>query len=671
MNMTMEQDTPQEEAPSQDINGLQKLIGFIRGGNIALDMESEKLHKISAQCKLEYDLDLATLGDLQQRWDAGEKLARQVREAKNYPLENSANIKYPLLVKAALDFAANAYPEIVKGKDVVTCNIVGKDPQGTKQARADRVGEYMSWQHTDGIANWQEQTDELLTVLPVYGCMFRKSYPDRVRGFAKDLIRPQDIVMDYYADFETTPRFTHLISYYPYEIQEKISLQEFREFTYSLATDSQEPQKFLCQYTRLDLDEDGYPEPYEVIMHEESGEVVSITAFYSEESIKVNKGGQVAAVQPIQLFTQYKLLPAIDGCGYGSGFGDLLEGINEVINTNLNQLVDAGTLANIQGGFIGAGVRMQGGKMTVKNGQWNPVQSSGASLRDNIVPFPFNGPNVVLFQLLGTMLEAGEKLAGTQIGFKDIPANMGEGVALNLMERGARVYSAIFKRIHRALKREFGIQFELNRLYLPKENYADFHEGEDPQTLAEDFAQKFKADVAPISDPEMSTDIQRLGRATFLTQFKDDLALDPIEIRRRVFQAVGIADIDKLFAQQQQANPAMMALEELKLRLAQADLEKKQAETKEIMTRLPKIEAETANTDAATVNELAKAESKEKGEQLSMLVEGMRLIKEINNDQQAAQVGNGGNIPVEDAGSNASGGAMAEAMAAGLPSPIA
>jgi hypothetical protein len=208
-----------------------------------------------------------------------------------------------------------------------------------------------------------------------------------------------------------------------------------------------------------DLDDDGYPEPYCVTVHKETRKVVRIKARFDADGVTTNAQGEVVRIEPLKYVTKYGFMPSVDGSYYDVGFGLLLEAINETVNSTINQLMDAGHLANTQGGFIGAGVSIKSGALKFAPGEWKKVEATGVDLKNSIVPLPIKEPSAVLFNLLGMLIEAAKEISAT----KDIltgetnQAQQPVGTTLAMIEQGLKVYTAIIKRVHRALKAELGL----------------------------------------------------------------------------------------------------------------------------------------------------------------------------------------------------------------------
>lgn len=590
-----------EEAPAKPVLDTSAV-------NLAEDLDEDTLTRLGDKVCDEFEIDETSrkASGWLERHDRALKLAMQVKEAKNYPWQNAANVKYPLIAVAAIQFAARAYPAIVDGSNVVKGKTLGQ-PTDEKRDRADRIGRHMSYQLLEEMEEWEEGTDELLHILPCTGTVHKKTYFDPMKGRnCSETITADKCVVNYWAKADPL-RITQVCEFYPHEITAKIRaglwLDQELGLPQDAANDDDAPHTFLEQHRYWDLDEDGYPEPYIVTVHKETRKVVRIYARYDESSIKRNEKGEIYQIRPVRYFTRYRFMPSLDGSYYGVGFGTLLDALNETINSTFNQLLDAGHLANTQGGFIGAGATLKAGALRFQPGEWKKIETTGGMLKDNIVPLPVAEPSNVLFQLLGMMIEVAKDITAT----KDIltgetgQANQPVGTTLAQIEQGLKVFSAIYKRIHRSLKQELGALFRLNAIYLDPQVYFTFQD-EEGAVAQTDYKQD-DIDVIPVSDPTVVTDMQRIGRAQFLMQFLGK-GMDDKEIITRVLEAASIDDVKGLWPEAPAPNPEMM-VEEKKLQQKDRELDQKDRELAfqelEAFARSGKAEADAQKTMLDTV----------------------------------------------------------------------
>lgn len=295
------------------------------------------------------------------------------------------------------------------------------------------------------------------------------------------------------------------------------------------------------------------------------------------------------------MFTKYGFIPSPDGSFYDIGFGSLLGAFNESINSTLNMIMDAGHLANTQGGFIGSGVTMKSGSARFSMGEFKRIDTAGATLRDSVMALPSPGPSTVLFNLLTMLIDAAKDVTATQdIMTGDTGgSNQPVGTTLAVIEQGLKTFTAIVKRVHRSLKQELACLFRLNSIYLEDQAYYVFQDQEGV-IGRQDYAEG-DVDVIAVSDPTMATDMQRMARAQFLQQFRPDPLMDGKKINERVLAAAGIQDSKELFAPPPEGPPP-----ELQIQMKEMELRERELDQKDIELTIKRDEAEAKIATAAT-----------------------------------------------------------------------
>lgn len=655
----------QEAAPQAST--VERLLQYAVHPNIALDLEDGVLGKLGQLVVREFGIDVTSRSDWEEKQTVAMELAMQVAGEKDFPWPKAANVKYPLLTTAAVQFQARAYPAIVPGREVAKAEVIGKDDaQGTKKKRAKRVGQHLSYQVTKQMKNWEGDTDRMLIVLPIEGTVFRKTYFDsRLGRNASDLVRAMDLVVNYKAkSLEAAPRVTQVFRLYPYEIEERVRSGVYRDAEIGLAAMSEDvdaPHEFLEQHRLYDLDEDGYPEPYICTVHKESAKVVRVVARFDVEGIETDlgsvgetlkavtnaaagiemdprqavamvlpylRGAQVVRIEPVHYFTKYGFIPNPESAIYDLGFGMLLNPINETVNTVINQLLDAGTMANTSGGFIGSGVRMKSGRLTFQPNEWKRVDSSGLDLKANIVPLPVREPSAVLFQLLGLLIEAGRDIASVKdILTGDQPtANVPATTTLAMIEQGLKVFTAIYKRIHRSLGEELRKLYRLNRLYLQPEEYFRVLDEEVAISLADYNTEDY--DVCPFSDPTISTEAQRMARAQAKMGTIQLPWVNAVEVTKDFFESIGEENPERFIAPPPPPGPSPEMLTKI------AELELKQRE----------LQLKALETTADIILKLAQAEGAEAGQQFDLYLRYLEAVSRLNGASNAAPANDGGRV---------------------------
>lgn len=586
-----------------DTEFLARIKAIAEADNLARDMSEIDLAKLATAVLDGFEVDLASMSDWQERMQRGLDLAMLVKDEKTYPWQNAANIRYPLITSAALQYNARAYPAIVPSSDLVKAAVHGADKDNQKANRAKRVASFMTWQLTVDTREWERGTDQLTIQLPIVGDMFRKLWWDVSTNRLRSQLRMpgKHIVVNNNATTLTTaPRVSDQIDLYPHQVTTNFLTGRFVEIKLpKKPEDDQSPEQFIEQMCRHDLDGDGYPEPYIVTVHKEMQKVVRVVAAYDMETVRIGNG-RIVAAEPAPYLVHYQFMPPMDGGLLGTGMGLLLGDISETINTTLNMIMDSGHLSSLGGGFIGAqNFRIKGGVKRIRPGEYQQVNFTGDDIRRGIVDLQFPGPSPVLFQVLGMMIEAGREITSvSNVMTGDAGRqNMPVGTVMALIEQGQMVFTASYKRIYRALQDEFDLICRLNRKNVTPDRYMAYLDEEaDPQA---DFDMT-NMDVLPVADPKAVTSMQKMSRAQFLLELAQNQLVDPQEAVRRVLEAASIDDADALIPkpdpEMMKQQMLMQAVQEeltvIDIRIREASLEKMEAETLQILARAEKDSAE-------------------------------------------------------------------------------
>ena len=660
-----------------------------QAGNLVPDIPDDKLATLAAQVQQDYDADKGSMSDWLESMRKSIELAKMVKKEKDYPFKGASNVMYPLITTAALQFNARAYQALVPAEGVVKVSVGGKDEGGTKAARGDRVSSHMSRQLLTEIEEWEDTLDRLLVVLPIVGEAQRKWWYDAEADRVKcRLIEPGKVIVNTRAQTKRdAPRCSEEIDLYPFEVESRIRGGTFAEFDYSAAdVDKQAPIEFIEQHTRFDLDDDGYPEPYVATMHKDSGKLVRIVADFRPDDVRyvtetmmqqnvvpipvaVDVMGQPIMGQGIEevpvevpvaiksirrgtYFSDFTFMPSMDGTVHGTGLGSLLGDINETTNTIFNMLIDAGHYASLGGGFIGSGLRLKAGGQRHRPGEWKMVGERGSDIANNIIPMTFPGPDAVLYQMLGMLIEAGKEVASV----KDIMTgdtgtkNMTATTTLALIEQGMMVSNAVFKRVFKAMASEFRMLARINAETLTDEKYNAFHDGMEMYSAQDDY-NLADMDITPVADPRAATKMQEAGKAQLVMQLAEMGMADKAAAATRVLEAMQIPDVEELIPQTDpaQAEAAMM-MQQMQMDAAEADVVQKRAD---IELTLARVESERAKAmKDLTGAEAEKQRVRFEGLKMMLEEERGRLEQAIGKSRgmarapgngEAAQGGNGGN----------------------------
>jgi len=608
-----------------------KILELMKMQNVQL--EGERLLKIGQDVVRLTQSDDASREEWLKRSKKAMDMALQVVEEKTFPWPDSSNVQYPAITVAALAFHARTLPAILSGNNIVKAKITGKDTDGSKMKSASRVSNYLNYQLLHEMHGWEEGMDRLLLALPIEGCEFKKTYFSPELGTnTSEWIRPEDLIVHYKTKaFDSCPRITHRFWMHPQYIKERQLMGLWNDTNLHINETDEEDQtlqEFYEQHCLLDLDDDGYKEPWCVTVHKDSGKVVRIRADFMEDGIQVRRGTyvyplsevmgeknlKVVRITKIDYFTKYSFIPSPDGGFYDVGLGQIVGPINDSISTIINQIIDAGTWANVasNSGFVvdGVSVKNKRGPVEVKMGEFAKLKlpTGMTRIQDAMMPMTAGGPSAVLFNILGLLITSSKDIAGVQDIHSGRAVSNEKATTSKLrIAEGQKIFSSVFKRIYRALGKEIEKIADLNAIYLdPETYYSVLDTNEDANVFQGDF-QDDGTNFQLVADPAMANTEQAQAKAEVLLQRKGDPSFNADEIDRRWLEAYEFGNIDSLIVppEKRPAPPPDPKLIELDMKAeAQAvDNKKKAAEIEHILAR--------------AMEAIANAESKEAGDQLA------------------------------------------------------
>jgi hypothetical protein len=533
--------------------------------NLAEEMPERELQRISGELLSEYDANNESRSEWAETYTKGLELLGFTYDERTQPFRGASGVTHPLLAEAATQFQAQAFNELLPPQGPVKTSIMGKESR-QKQEQARRVKTFMNYYITNVMEEYTPDMDQMLFVLPLAGSTFKKTYYDEAMGrIVSRFVPAENLVVPYNtSDLDTCPNITQVVTtslndmrkmqvsgfYRDVEVvPAQKEMSEISEMTDKIG--GFEPSNIDYNCTLLechvdldldgyeDVDEDGEPTgikiPYVVTLSLDNGQVLSIRRNYREDDEKKKK---------IAYFTHYKFLP---GFGfYGLGLIHTIGGLSRTATSALRQLIDAGTLSNLPAGFKARGLRISDTDDPLQPGEFRDVDAPGGAIRDSIMPLPFKGPDQTLFNLLGFVVQAGQRYATiTDLKVGDGNQQAPVGTTIAMLEQGTRVMSAVHKRLHYAMRQEFKILARLMSETLPQE-YPYTIAGGDETIMATDFDDR--VDVIPVSNPNVFSQAQRI----VLAQTKMQLAAQAPdmhnmhEVFRDMYEALGVTDIDRI-----------------------------------------------------------------------------------------------------------------------------
>ena len=624
--------------------------------NLAEDLDDNTLISIGNDVVKGYETDKASREPWEKDLKTWTELALQISGNKTYPWPNAANIKYPLLATAAMQFAARAYPTLVPsdGK-IVKCRVTGFDHDGEKTKRAERISKHMSYQVLEEMDDWEEDMDKLLICLPIAGTCFKKTYwnPNKQRN-CSILVLPKTLVVNYFCRrLEEAERITEVLTQTKRKVKElqnqglyldiKLSdpsvgtedpTKSINEaFQNTTSEDNTTPYIILEQHTYLDLDQDGYSEPYIVTVELDSHKVLRIIPRFNGDSVLVDEKNKVISIEATQYYTKYSFIPNPDGGFYDLGFGRLLGPLNNSANTIINQLVDAGSLSNLQSGFIGKGLRIKMGETKFVPGEWKAVNATGDDIKKQIFALPVREPSDVLFKLLDLLLKSGKELASVaEIFVGKMPGqNTPATTTMATIEQGMKVFTSVYKRVYRSLASEFKKIYKLNREYMNNEEYISVL---DEPVQQEDYKGP-ENDIYPGADPTAVSSQEKQAKIQAVMQLLQLGTIDPMAVTMLYLEAHEIPNPEKLMKQPQpQPDPKMEAIKAK----AQVDQQKAQID---MQVAQHKMQLEQATKEQELQMKAAQVQQELEAKKMQAILDAQLAqatqSSKIQMEQQAAQ----------------------------------
>ena len=549
--------------------------------NLAEDMDERVLSRMAQELLADYKKDKESRSDWEKSYMSGLDLLGFKYDNESRPFQGASSVTHPLLSEAVTQFQAQAYKELLPSDGPVRTQIVGERTDDREQ-QAHRVQEYMNYMIMDKMEEYTPEFDQMLFYLPLAGSAFKKIYYDEIMQRAVSKFVPaEDLVVPYYAtDLKESERITHVLKMSENDILKKQRSGFYREVDIlpSRQDDSDVQDKYdqiegmqrgqdsdyqfniLEMHVDLDLeeyevdnDEKNVKLPFIVTIDEGSNEILSIYRNYDmEDPLQIRK----------EFFVHYKFLPGLGF--YGFGLIHMIGGLSKTATAALRQLLDAGTLSNLPAGFKSRGMRIRDDDQPFQPGEFRDVDAPGGNIKDQFQILPFKEPSATLFQLLGFVVQAGQRfaaIADMQVG--EDGKNRAVGTTVALLERGSRVMSAIHKRCYYAMRQEFRLLADVFGTYLPPiYPYAVY--GGDRLIKGQDFSDV--VDVIPVADPNIFSMTQRVTLAQTQLQIAQSAPeLHNIhEAYRRVYTALGTKDIDTLLKPDVKDAPTDPAIENAK-----------------------------------------------------------------------------------------------------------
>ena len=555
---------------------------YDHNANLAEVLSDSVLGSLSSDLGGKIDEDKSSREDWEETIAKGLVLLGINYEERQQPFLGASGVTHPLLSEAVTQFQAQAYKEMLPPGGPVKTQILGVQTREVED-QAQRVKDFMNYQITEVMEEFDQDTDQMLFYLPITGSTFKKVYfdPTRQRAVSK-FVPAEDLIVPYAAsDLRTSERYTHVVRMTENDIRKMQVGGIYRDVDLSPSEDDDadstvrgkadeiqglrpgySDELYTIHEVHVDLDLEGFEDmdesgeptgikmPYIVTMDADSGKILSIVRNYREQDPMRRKR---------DYFVHYKFLP---GFGfYGFGLLHMIGGLSRAATSILRQLIDAGTLANLPGGFKARGVRIRNDDEPVNPGEFRDLDVPGGDIRNALMPLPYKEPSGTLAQLLGVVVDSGRRFAQvTDTKVADVNSQAPVGTTVALIEQGSKVISSIHKRLHYAQKQEFRMLAEIfanNPMPYPYQVGQNIN----PQIMAQDF--DGRVDILPVSDPSIFSMAQRLSLAQSQLQLAQAAPQmhNLYEAYRRMYDALDVKNIDAILPAPQPPQPKDPATE--------------------------------------------------------------------------------------------------------------
>ena len=535
--------------------------------NLANILPDDVLEPLGGDMKNNYIDYKMSRKDWEKSYTDGLDLLGFKYENRTEPFQGASGATHPVLAEAVTQFQATAYKELLPADGPVRTQILGVSTPA-KQQQAERVKDFMNYQIMDQMKEYEPEFDSMLFHLPLAGSTFKKVYYDDLLGRAVSKFVPaDDLIVPYTANsLDDADSIIHVIKisendlrkqqvagfYADVElsppgmaVNDEVSKKE-KELEGTKKSGKQIPMYTLLE-CHVDLDLEGFEDlgadgeptgiklPYIVTVEEGSGTVLSIRRNYAPNDPKK---------QRVQYFVHFKFLPGLGF--YGFGLIHMIGGLSRTATVALRQLLDAGTLSNLPAGFKQRGVRVRDEASPIQPGEFKDVDAPGGSLRDAFYPLPYKEPSATLLQLMGIVVQAGQRFAAiSELQTGEGTQNAAVGTTIALLERGSKVMSAIHKRLYNSMRNEFKLLSKIIQTALPPEYPYDVVGG---ARIIKQLDFDDRIDILPVADPNIFSMSQRVT----LAQTQLQLATSNPQIHnlyqayRGMYEAIGVKNIDSV-----------------------------------------------------------------------------------------------------------------------------
>jgi hypothetical protein len=543
--------------------------------NLAEVLPEDVLSGMSDDLMLLFEADQASRQDWDEMYAKGLELLGFSMEERTKPFKGACGVQHPLLSEAIVQFQSQALKELMPAGGPVRTQVLGKETR-ERLMQAQRVKDFMNYQITIKMPEYTPDVDQLLFHVGYGGSAFKKVYFDHDKNrMVSKLIPADNLYIPYYGSSVMTEceRITYRVPMSmnayrkavvrgqyldlaePSVDNQTSQIREAQDKELGVSPSGEEEEIFLLEF-QVDYDLPGFEDkdkkgeptgiklPYIITIEEISQKVVGVRRNWIEDSEDKRRE---------EYYVHYIL---VQGPGaYGLGFLHLIGGLTKTASASLRQLTDAGTLVNLPAGFKAKGARIENDDIPISPGEWRDMDAGGMDLTQSLLPLPYKEPSQTLFTLMNFCVESGRRMASiTDMQVGDSNQNAAVGTTIALLEKGSTVMSAIHKRLHYSQGLELRMLAQGFAKYLPPEYPYDVP-GESRKIKARDFDDRI--DVIPVSDPNIFSVAQRITMAQTQLQLAQSAPQmhNMYEAYRRMYEAIGVRDVDSILTSQDVDKP--------------------------------------------------------------------------------------------------------------------
>ena len=562
--------TDQQEIDEATAMGLMDEEPMMMGdfdANLAETMSEAEIQEVSKNLQEGYDRDKASREEYDEIAEEGIELLGLKYDEGAGAFPGASGVTHPVLAQAVVKFQAKAYKELFPTEGPVRTRIMGTQTQ-PKLEQANRVRQFLNWQTQIQMPEYGPELDKMLFHVALYGTAFKKtSFNPALQRPVTEFIKAQDFFVDYFAsDLETAERYTHKYLISKNEIKkmqiagmfldvdidadygvEQSSADETSDEIVGVSKPGENDDyvEILEMHSNLDLpgyeDQDGIKLPYIVHMTAD-GTVLAIRRNYDQEDPMRKKK---------MYFTHYTMIPGLGFYGYG--YIHLIGGLTKTATSSMRQLIDAGTFANLPGGFKAHGLRVLAPDEPIAPGEFREVNAPAGDLGKSLQILPFKEPSSTLFNLMDYASKLASQFADSTDNVVENATNYGPvGTTMALLEQSSKLFNAVHKRLHAAQTKDLRILTRLDSEFLP-DLYPYEVAGGAQQIFRKDFNLK-SIDVIPVSDPNMPTEAHRIAKINAIMSIaqQNPAAYNMEQIGMELFSAMGVDEPQRYLKQQQQ-----------------------------------------------------------------------------------------------------------------------